>query len=183
MKQLKSILQDFLQYPSAVFGALIVSALIVSAIVVVIKIPYNEAINTWRGGEAIWGKNPRNVPPTWVNWFRKDKLVSSMDMVEGDKGVTVTEEVTEGGTPIKTTTFEIDFQYNTFPQDLVLYFTSEYDEKQPFVTINWVTPDQREIKVGGFAIGQTDTFPLNQDEKLKKAARRLSPSHRAFRRP
>ncbi len=175
MKQLKSILQDFLQYPSAVFGALIVSALVVSAIVVVIKIPYSEAINTWRGGEAIWGKNPRNVPPTWVNWFRKDKLVSSMDMVEGDKGVTVTEEVTEGGTPIKTTTFEIDFQYNTFPQDLVLYFTSEYDEKQPFVTINWVTPDGRDIKVGGFAIGQTDTFPLNQDEKLKKRLGGLVP--------
>lgn len=168
MKRLKSTLQDFLQYPSAVFGSLIVLALVVSAIVVVVKIPYSQAINTWRGGEAIWGKNPRNVPPVWVNWFRKDKLVTSMDMVEGEKGVTISEEVTEGGTPIKTTTFEIDFQYNTFPQDLVLYFTSEYDDKQPFVTINWMTPDEREIKIGGFAIGQTHTYPLNQDEKLKK---------------
>ena len=175
MKRLKGTLQDFLQYPSAVFGSLIVLALVVSAIVVVIKIPYSEAIDTWRGGEAIWGKNPRNVPPIWVNWFRKDKLVTSMDMVEGDKGVVVSEEVTEGGTPIKTTTFEINFQYNTFPQDLVLYFTSEYDDKQPFVTINWITPDDREIKVGGFAIGETHTFPLNQDEKLKKRLGGLEP--------
>jgi peptide/nickel transport system permease protein len=175
MKRLKSTLQDILQYPSAIFGSLIVLTLIVSAIVVVIKIPYSEAINRWRGGELIWGKNPRNVPPTWVNWFRKDKLVASMDLVEGDEGVTVVEEVTEGGTPIKTTTFEIDFQYDTFPQDLVLYFTSQYDAKQPFVTIEWMTPDEREIKIGGFAIGATHTYPLMQDDKLKKRLDGLVP--------
>jgi peptide/nickel transport system permease protein len=175
MKMLKSTLQDILQYPSAIFGSLIVLTLIVSAIVVVIKIPYSEAISRWRGGEQIWGKNPRNVPPIWVNWFRKDKLVASMDLVEGDEGVTVTEEVTEGGTPIKTTTFEIDFQFDTFPQDLVLYFTSQFDAKQPFVTIKWITPDEREINVGGFAIGTTHTYPLMQDDKLKKRLDGLEP--------
>jgi peptide/nickel transport system permease protein len=175
MKSLRNFLQDILQYPSAIFGSLIVLALIISAIVVVIKIPYQVAIDTWRGGEQIWGKNPRNVPPTWVNWFRSEKLVESMDLTEGDEGVTVTKEVTEGGTPIKTITFEIDFQYDTFPQDLVLYFTSQFDAKQPFVTIKWITPDQREIKVGGFAIGVTHTYPFVQDDKLKKRLDGLDP--------
>lgn len=168
MKQLKNNLRELLKYPSAIFGSIIVLALIISAIIVIIKIPYDDAINTWRGGEAVVGKNPRNVPPKYFNWFRKDKLVESLDLKDGDEGVLITEEVTEGGTPIKTITFEIDYDYKSFPTELVLYFTSEYVEKQPFVNIKWITPSEEEIRVGGFAIGRTHTYPLNQDEKLKK---------------
>jgi peptide/nickel transport system permease protein len=168
MKQLKNNLRELLKYPSAIFGSIIVLALIISAIIVIIKIPYDDAINTWRGGEAVVGKNPRNVPPKYFNWFRKDKLVESLDLKDGDEGVLITEEVTEGGTPIKTITFEIDYDYKSFPTELVLYFTSEYVEKQPFVNIKWITPSGEEIRVGGFAIGRTHTYPLNQDERLKK---------------
>ena len=168
MKRFKNTLREILSYPTAIFGGIIVLALIVSAIVVVVKIPYTDAINIWRGGEAMVGKNPRNVPPKYFNWFRKDKLVESIDLIEEDEGVIVDIMVTEGGTPIKTTIFELDFQYDTFPQDLVLYFTSEYVEKQPFVNIKWITPTGEEIKIGGFAIGRTHTYPFNQDEKLRK---------------
>ena len=168
MKQFMSNLREILKYPSAIFGSIIVLALVVTAIVVVIKIPYDEAISTWRGGEAIYGKNPRTVPPKWVNWFRKDKLVESIDMVEGDEGVTVTEETTEGGTLIKTTTFSFDYQYEGFPTELTLYFIAEYNEKQPFVSLKWIQPDGTELKISNFAIGKTHTFPINQEEKLKK---------------
>jgi peptide/nickel transport system permease protein len=168
MKRFKSTLREILSYPTAIFGGFIVLTLIVSAIIVVVKIPYNDAIDIWRGGEAVVGKNPRNVPPKWYNWFREDKLVESLDLTEEDEAVLVDLMVTEGGTPIKTTTFVLDFQYDTFPQDLVLYFTSEFKEKQPFVNISWITPAGEEIKVGGFAIGRTHTYPLNQDDKLKK---------------
>lgn len=168
MNKINNTLREIAKYPSAIFGMTIVLALIIAAIVVVIKIPYNEAIDRWRGGEVVWGKNPRTVPPIWYNWFRKDKLVVSLDMIEGNEGVTIEEIVTEGGTPIKTTTFEFDYQYEAFPQDLVLYFTSQYNEKQPFVSIKLLTPDEREIKIANFAVGTTHTYPMLQDEKLKK---------------
>jgi peptide/nickel transport system permease protein len=176
MKSIKNALREISQYPTAIFGVIIIIALVVVSIVVVIKIPYSTAISRWRGGEEVWGKNPRNVPPIWYNWFRKDKLVESLDMNEGDEGVTVEEIVTEGGTPIKTTTFEFDFQYDNFPQDLVLYFTSTYDAKQPFVTIKMITPDEREIKISSFAIGTTHTYPLTQDTKLKKKLGEVVPN-------
>ncbi|MDX9850010.1 MAG: ABC transporter permease [Anaerolineaceae bacterium] len=176
MKQFMSNLREILKYPSAIFGSIIVLALVVTAIVVVIKIPYDEAISTWRGGEAIYGKNPRTVPPKWVNWFRKDKLVESIDMVEGDEGVTVTEETTEGGTLIKTTTFSFDYQYEGFPTELTLYFIAEYNEKQPFVSLKWIQPDGTELKISNFAIGKTHTFPINQEEKLKKKLGNVAPS-------
>lgn len=168
MKNLKNTLREIARYPSAIFGLFIILALVVASIVIIIKIPYQEVITRWRGGEEYWGKNPRTVPPTWVNWFRKSKLVESLDLTEDEEGVLVEEIVTEGGTPIKTVTFELDFQYNTFPQDLVLYFTSNFDTKQPFVSIKMITPSEEEIKIGSFAIGRTYTFPISQDAKLRK---------------
>ena len=169
MKSFAKTLREITRYPSAVIGLLIILALVVASIVIVIKLPYNEVITLWRGGEEVWGKNPRNVPPAWTNWFRKDKLVESLHMFEGDEGVLIEEIVTDGGTPIKTVTFEFDFQYDTFPQDLVLYFTSTYESKQPFISIKMITPDENEIRVGNFAIGRTHTFPINQDTKLRRA--------------
>ena len=120
MKNLRSLLREIGQYPTAIFGVVVVLALVIAAIVVIIKIPYDTAISTWRGGEEIVYKNPKTVPPKWYNWFRKDKLVESWDLNEGDEGVSVTEETTEGGTLIKTYTFEFDFPYKSIPQPLVL---------------------------------------------------------------
>ncbi len=168
MKQFLNNIREVLKYPSAIFGTIIILALIISAITVVIKIPYDQAILTWRGGEELVGKNPRTVPPKWINWFRKDKLVETLDLKEGDEGVNIEETVTEGGTPIKTTTFTIDYEYNSFPTELVLYFTSTYDEKQPFASVKWITPDGTEIKVNNFAVDKSLTYPINQEEKLKK---------------
>ncbi len=66
-------------------------------------------------GKRLW-KNPRNVPPKWTNWLRKDDLVESIILAEGDEGVTVEDRTTEGGTLIRTFTYNIDYQYNTFPR-------------------------------------------------------------------
>ena len=175
MKQFRNSLREVLKYPSAIFGSIIVLALVVSAIIVVVNIPYDQAINTWRGGEEVVGKNPRTVPPKWFNWFRKDKLVESFSLVEGDEGVTVVEEVTEGGTLIKTTTFTFEYNYNSFPTELTMYFTSEYEAKQPFVSLKWITPDGTEIKINNFAISKTHTYPINQEEKLKKKLGNVAP--------
>ena len=176
MKGIAKFFKQISKYPSAIFGIFIITLLVVVAIVVVIKIPYDDVIAQWRGGEEVWGKNPRNVPPKWVNWFRKDKLVVTEILGEDDEGVLVEKEVTEGGTNIKHVSFEIDYQYNTFPQDLVLYFTSTYDQKQPFVSMKLFTPDEREIKFGGFAIGNTYTYPFSQDTKLKKKLGNVDPN-------
>lgn len=176
MKRFKNTLREILSYPTAIFGGIIVLALIVSAIIVVVKIPYNDAINIWRGGEAVVGKNPRNVPPTWINWFRKDKLVETMIFNEESEAATITEETTKGGTLIRTINYSFDFEYNTFPTELTLYFTSDYDVKQPFVSIKWIKPDGTEIKINNFAVGKTHTYPINQELKLKKALNNIAPN-------
>lgn len=169
-------LQEISRYPSAIFGIIIVLILFITAIVVVIVIPYDEAIDTWRGGEAVVGKNPRNASPKWYNWFRKDDLVESLVLMESDEGVSVEEMTTKGGTTVSTTTFSFDFQYDNFPQDIFLYFTSQFDEKQPFITIKMLTPDEREIKMSNFAIGKSHTYSMIQDDKLTKKLGDVKPN-------
>jgi len=183
MKQLLNSLKEIRKYPAAIFGLMIVSALVIFAIVVVITIPYQEAINMWRGGESIYGRNPRNVPPKWVNWFREEELPESFELIEGDEGVTSEVKTTEGGTNIKTLTFEFDYNYAAFPQDIVFYFRSNFDEKEPFVSMTWVTPDEREIRLGNFGTGPTLTFPVSQDDQLKKKLDDLAANVGLFKDP
>jgi len=183
MKRFKNTLREILSYPTAIFGGFIVLTLIISAIIVVVKIPYTQAIDTWRGGEAVVGRNPRTVPPKWYNWFREDKLVETMIFNEESEAATITEETTKGGTLIRTIVYSFDFNYNSFPTELTLYFTSEYEQKQPFVSLKWITPDGTEIKINNFAVAKTHTYPINQEEKLKKALNNITPNIGLFMAP
>jgi len=176
MKQFLSTLREIRKYPAAIVGLLIVSALVIFAVVVVINIPYQEAIRLWRGGEEVYGRNPRNVPPKWFNWFREDDLPESFELIEGDNGVTSTVETTKGGTTIKTLSFEFDYNYTAFPQDVVFYFKSNFDVKEPFVAMTWVTPDEREIRLGNFGTGPTLTFPVSQDDQIRKKVDGMMPN-------
>jgi len=145
---------------------------------VLVKIPYQEAIRLWRGGEEIWYANPQYAPPSWINYFRKEKLPVSFSMksIEAD-GVTLvstTEEVDEN-TSRTNITYNFDFQADISPQEMSLYFTATYESKQPFVSIYWITPDGREIRVSDFGVDKRMTYRISQDEKLKRRLGGVAP--------
>ena len=50
---------------------------------------------------------------------------------------------------------------------MILYISSKYQEKQPFLSVKWLTPDGREIRITNLAINQKETYRFAQDEKLK----------------
>jgi len=162
MKKSSRFFREIMRYPSAILGMGVVLLLVAFAIYVIIAIPYDTAINLWRGGEAAWYQNPRFAPPEWMNFFTEKKAPVSFVVNETTGGM---EKVQEGDTITLTYTF--DFNADTFPQDMILYFTSSYEEKQPFVSIKFITPDGREIRIGSFGVSKDQTYRLSQDEKLK----------------
>lgn len=168
MNAMKSFFQNISKYPSAIFGSIIILALVLAAIYVLITIPYQEAITKWRGGEEVWYQNPKNAPPIWTNLFRDEKLVESFTINQDDEQVTREEDARDENTTRIILTYPFEYQADTYPQDLALYFTSTYTAKQPFISLRWLTPDGREIRVSDFAIGTKQTFRFAQDEKLKK---------------
>ena len=167
MNALKNSLRQLLRYPSAIVGLAVTLTLVFAAAYALVTIPYNEAIRLWRGGEDVWYQNPKFAPPAWMNLFSRQKLPESF--VASSKDGTMTKVVTVGeqNTSRIDITYTFNYAYDSFPQEMILYFTSAYTEKLPFVSILWETPDGREIRVADFGISKRDTFRFSQDEKLK----------------
>lgn len=175
MKNLKKSLSEILRYPSAIFGIFIVILLIAFAVYAVVKIPYNEAIRLWRGGEAVWYKNPKNVPPNWVNWFSKEKLPQSFAITVGDDGITKTVTPGENGISEINFTYSFEYNYDGYPQELFLYLDTSYQEKNPFISVMMITPEGREIRISDFGVSRSQTFRFTQEPKLKRRLGGLDP--------
>ena len=177
INSLKRSFREILHYPSAVAGLAIILLLFAVAIYVLITLPYGEAIRLWRGGEDVWYQNPKYVPPAWTNYFRREKRAESfsMDSSEMDEGVTRVDDEPKEGTQRSHLTYTFDFMSDEFPQEMMIYFTAVFDEKQPFASISWKTPDGREIRVADFGVGASQNYRFSQDEKLKRRLGGVNP--------
>lgn len=171
MNSLKNSFRTLFYYPSAVLGMFVVLLLVFTAVYAMIKIPYNEAIRLWRGGEEVWYQNPKFAPPAWINYFSSKKYAESFAVRTSDG--TMFKEVTPGaeGTSTMEASYTFDFTSDYYPQELILYLTSNYDEKQPFISAEWITPDGRKIRLTNMAILQKQTYRFSQDNKLKTKLR------------
>jgi peptide/nickel transport system permease protein len=169
---LKANFRALLQYPSAIAGLIVIAFLLAISVYAVVTIPYSEAIRLWRGGDEVWRAYPRNAPPAWVNYFSSVKKANTiiMDSADPDAEVERSERETSSGKDI-TLVYTFDFDYDTFPQDLNIFFTSQYVERQPFVSVNWLTPDGRDIRVGDLSIRRSETYRLAQDTRLQRRLR------------
>ena len=168
MNALRNAFRELVRYPTAVVGLLIIFLLMGVSIYALATIPYDEAIRLWRGGEDVWYQNPKHAPPAWMNLFSREKQPVSFAVSTEDGEIQKT--VTPGNE--NTSTVEIvyafDYNYDAFPQDMILYLRGKYETKVPFVSMTWVTPDGREIRLGDMAVDRQQTFRIAQDQKLQK---------------
>ena len=158
------------QYPSAIAGALVIALLILLAVYTLIAIPYDEAIRLWRGGEDVWYDSPKNAQPTWSNLFRRDKMPATIVIDSAEDELEKRFEVVDAEKNMTNIKFDFtfDYPYDGFPREMTLFFESEHAEKSPYVSLTWLTPDGREIRVGDFTISASGTYRLTQDDKLQR---------------
>src|SRR5215207_8424088 len=171
MNSIRNSFRNLLYYPSAVLGMIVVFLLVFTAVYAMIKIPYSEAIRLWRGGEEVWYQNPKFAPPAWVNLFSKKKYAESFSVRTSDGSIAKTVTPGEEGTSTMEASYTFDFNSDYYPQDLILYFTSTYQEKQPFISAEWLTPDGRKIRIVNMGLSQRMTYRFSQDAKLKTRLR------------
>lgn len=162
--------QELSKYRSAVFGMAIIGALIAIAIYAVVTIPYDNAINLWRGGEEIWGDYPRNALPEWVNLFASNTLAPSMVLNSTDpkQAGTITKSSQKVSEEMQTADIAIPFDWNSdgFPSELNLFLTAKYDKKKPQALITFVTPDGRKFNLGDIPVGNAERVSISTDQKL-----------------
>lgn len=177
-------LKDLLQYRSAVLGILIIGALISIALYAIISIPYDVAIQEWRGGEEIWGDYPRNAAPLWMSLVAGKKLPTTI-VVNTRTDQQVTKNSQTVSADMRTADFVIPFEYNyeVFPSEINLFLDSTFVEKKPQATMLWKTPDGRQIQLGDTVVGKSERFAISIDQKLSRKLDGLSPEVGLFADP
>ena len=183
MKGFLKSLKEIARYPSAIVGLVIVGALVAVSIYVLATIPYSEAVRLWRGGEEVWYAYPKNAPPAWFNYFSKKKqpITFTLNSALGE----AEKEIIPSGTDTTdiNITYTFDYTYDDYPTELTFFFTTEYESKEPFAAIRWVTPDGRELRVADFGVSSSQTYRAVQDEKLKRRLGGLPPEVGLFADP
>lgn len=172
MKTILSSLRQLRQYPTAIIGLIIIGLLLVISVITPFIIPYNEAIRLWRGGETVWRYYPRNAAPAWQNWFTSTDLAASVIINSAQGDVEPTYEQISADTREAKFSFEFDFPYDTFPPEVTLFAAAQYDSKQPFVELTWITPDGREIRAGEFSPTSNSSVRFDQDTRLQRRLER-----------
>ena len=173
---MKKFFRDLKQYPSAIFGSILVLLLVAIAIGTVVAIPYDQAISQWRGGEDVRGEVPKTARPLYVNWFSSKRLPETMvlDTTDPVDGIEKTTEQLSDELIDVSIVYRFDYDYDDFPQELQLVLTSEYEEKSPFVKLTWYKPDGTEIELGDLVAHPEETFRF-QDKELKETLGGLEP--------
>ncbi len=165
---MKRLFQSIKQYPSAIIGSIIILFLVVLSIVVVIKIPYQDAIYEWRGSEEIQGTAPRTARPIYVNWFSSRKLSETIVIDSANPDDEIVKEITEITESMWDVhmVFEFDYPFDEFPQEIQVVLRAKYKDKAPFVTLTWFTPEGEKIKIGDVTASRKEVVRFDQQEKL-----------------
>jgi peptide/nickel transport system permease protein len=167
MSQLKNAFKNLREYPSAMLGLGIILFLVLVSIYALVTIPYSEAIYLWRGGEDVWYQYPKYAAPSWFNNFSSKKQPISF-FVNTDDG-TMEKVVTQNTEDISTieANYSFDYEYDGFPQEMTIYMRPEIGPKYPFMSITWITPDGREIRLADMVVENQTTYRFTQDAKLQ----------------
>lgn len=167
MSFMKRAFGELRQYPSAIAGAIVILLLVLMAFYAMFSIPYNEAIRLWRGSDNIWIETPRNAPPKWFNWFRKDKLPETIVLRTEEQPETKSVTGSDGFYEVKIEQV-FDFDYDAFPSEINLFFQAEYEEVGPHMEVSWETPDGRVIPLREMSVRRTETYRISQDDRLRR---------------
>ncbi len=175
-KGFREVGREIFRSPLAMVGLVIISVLVLGSIYAVVGLPYVKIGEEW-GRSGLSGKiyTPKNAPPVWVNWFRKNDLPQTMIYSSLDGSISKSSIEREDGYKNYQFTLTLDYPFQEFPQDVFLYIESQYNEKFPFLTFRWITPDGREINPGSSGIKKEMTYSFSDKLFLRKFVREYPP--------
>lgn len=183
MTRLANLFRELRSYPSAVAGVSVIVIMVIIAIYAMVTIPYSEAVRLWRGGDNVWLETPRNARPAWINNFRREKLPESIIMKTTEDPSLKTVMDLGGGLATSDMLFEFDYYYDAFPSEISMFFTAQFKSARPNVSIKWVTPDGREIRLTDLTVRQSESYRISQDSAVSRRLGGVLPEKGLFADP
>jgi peptide/nickel transport system permease protein len=179
--KLGSVGRETLSYPTAVVGMLIILLMLVVTAHTVVAMPLDQAVSQWRATTEI-AELPRNARPAWFNYFTKEKR--PLTTISNSQNGSVAKQTAQlSGLTEVTITHTVDYQYDDFPPDLIVSFHTGVVSKAPHVTMQWITPDGREIRLGQLSPRNNEVYQVNNDSRVIRRLGGLPPHQGLFADP
>ena len=157
------------RYPSAIIGLTIILLLVAGSIYAVTAYPYEQIGRLW-SSERLVGRAyvPRLAQPVWMSIFKGEKMLSVLHLSDPDPNVSRSVEVLDNGWRDLEITYAFDYSYDDFPSEIILYFDPAFQEKRPFITLTWLTPDGREITTKSVSVESFTNFSWDENLNIKR---------------
>ncbi len=161
---IKKFAQEFKRFPSAILGLFIIFLLLIGSIYAVIALPYKEIGMAW-GGSTLSGRTdiPKLARPGWYNLFARSNLLSILTLNEQSDHVIRAEKKLENGGKQISIIYLFDYYYPDFPNEMNLYLTGSFQEKNPFASMKWITPDGRQFNLKNLSVSSTRTYDFEEN--------------------
>jgi peptide/nickel transport system permease protein len=173
-KRSKAALVEIWRYPSAIAGLIIISVLVIGSVYAIVALPYQQIGSAW-SKETLTGapRIPKLAGPAWINIFRANDYLSVMtlDSQRGSDHVDKTVTDLQNEMQSITLNYTFDYSYADFPQEMYLYLRPTYLEKQPFVSLVWITPDGRQFELKGASFGAGGSYDFAENIPYKRIVR------------
>lgn len=160
----KRFFRQLVRSPGGLVGLILIGLMVFGSIYVVLALPYGEIGRSWYlsnlGGKPVV---PALAQPVWVNWFRRSDLPLTITLDTRAGNIERIDHPPASGMFESEITFHFDYPYNEFPQDAVIYFYPRYNEKSPFVAVNWITPDGRQYELDAASATPGSSYRLGEN--------------------
>ena len=151
-------LQELRAYPSAIFGLVMIILLLAGSLYAVLALPYEEFGREY-GEKRVTAQNyvPR-LAAHLVQLSEQDAAPFNTRHGRDQRASPRIDRALDNGWLEKTSTFKFDYEYGEIPSEVVLYLDPKYDEKFPFVSMVWTTPDGSAIDLKAKAVSSDTDY-------------------------
>jgi peptide/nickel transport system permease protein len=181
--RLRELLFELRRFPAAIAGLVVIMVLFGISASAPSILPYEEAVRRWNYDTSMWQRNPTRASPEWFNLFRRDPLPASTFINSRENpGIKSVSQLTEDMIEILFV-FPIDYPYREFPQEISLGIEPIYQEKRPHISIQWRTPDDRQLDFGAFQAFRPERYQFRNNSRLMRLIQGEQPNVGLFADP
>jgi peptide/nickel transport system permease protein len=135
------IVKEFKRSKSGIAGLAILLGLLLITVYAVVSIPLTS-FTQWNNPN-FWIDRPQSAMPVWINLLGL-KVPEHLTITSENADIT---DIVENGVRIETHSYELNFDYDSFPSDFMVTYSAGYGDIQPAVQVDVVRPDGNEFQI------------------------------------
>lgn len=135
------IVKEFKHSKSGLAGVAILSGLVMMTIYAIAAFPL-YSFTQWNN-PSFWIDLPNSAAPAWVNLFGP-KMPEHIILTSDDAAVS---DTVDNGIRVITHSYTLDYNYDLYPSDLMMFYSARYGSTQPVLQIDVLRPDGNEFQI------------------------------------